>query len=83
MEMLVIIRGQNILRLRKFDYTKHPMAKDLIPVSIQNYCPEICYPVQAESVNEPAVPAKQENKKKKFAYGNAKAEPISSPPDEF
>lgn len=38
-EMLVIIRGQNILKLTKFDYTKHPMSKELIPVSIYDYNP--------------------------------------------
>ena len=38
-EMLVIIRGQNILKLNKFDYTKHPMSKELVPVSIYDYSP--------------------------------------------
>lgn len=38
-EMLVIIRGQNLLKLNKFDYTKHPMSRQMRPVSIQNYNP--------------------------------------------
>ena len=36
-EMLVVIRGQNILKLNKFDFTHHPMSKELVPVSILNY----------------------------------------------
>ena len=43
-EMLVIIRGQNILKLNKFDYTRHPMSQQMRPVSIQAYNPiEITY----------------------------------------
>ena len=38
-EMLVVIRGQNILKLTKFDYTNHPMSTELIPVSIYDYNP--------------------------------------------
>ena len=38
-EMLVVIRGQNILKLNKFDFTRHPMSKELVPVSILNYSP--------------------------------------------
>lgn len=38
-EMLVIIRGQNILKLNKFDYTRHPMSKQMRPVSIIDYNP--------------------------------------------
>lgn len=38
-EMLVIIRGQNILKLNTFDYTKHPMSRQMRPVSILDYNP--------------------------------------------
>ena len=38
-EMLVVIRGQNILKLNKFDYTGHPMSRQMIPVSILDYAP--------------------------------------------
>lgn len=38
-EMLVVIRGQNILKLNKFDYTLHPMSRELISVSISDYTP--------------------------------------------
>lgn len=38
-EMLAIIRGQNILKLNKFDYTRHPMSKEMVRTSIMDYCP--------------------------------------------
>lgn len=38
-EMLVIIRGQNILKLNKFDYTRHPMSMEMVRVSIMDYNP--------------------------------------------
>ncbi len=38
-EMLAIIRGHNILWLDKFDYTKHPMAKQIVKASLMNYNP--------------------------------------------
>lgn len=38
-EMLVIIRGQNILKLNKFDYTRHPMSKEMVRISIMDYQP--------------------------------------------
>ena len=48
-EMLVVIRGQNILKLNKFDFTRHPMSKELVPVNILNYSP-------GRSFTIPAVP---------------------------
>ena len=42
-EMLVVIRGQNMLKLNKFDYTKHPMSKQMIPASIFDYSPSLSY----------------------------------------
>lgn len=83
-EMLVIIRGQNILKLTKFDYTKHPMAKELVPVSILNYSPQFAYrpivPVAAVA-EEPA--GKEETKRSKFAYDQARKESSSNPPLDF
>ena len=38
-EMLVVIRGQNVLKLNKFDFTGHPMSRQMIPVSIMDYSP--------------------------------------------
>ena len=38
-ELLCIVRGCNILKLRKFDYTSHPMARQIRRVSVYNYEP--------------------------------------------
>ena len=38
-ELLIIIRGENVLRAKKFDYTKHPYAKELFRSSIFDYNP--------------------------------------------
>lgn len=43
-EMLVIIRGQNILKLTKFDYTRHPMSREMVRVSIADYHPSNNFP---------------------------------------
>lgn len=36
-ELLVIIRGQKVLRAKKFDYTGHPYAKECTKASIRDY----------------------------------------------
>jgi len=38
-QLLIVIRGENVLRARKFDYTRHPYARRLIPASIFDYSP--------------------------------------------
>ena len=48
-EMLVIIRGPNLLKLNKFDYTRHPMSRQMLPVSILDYKPD---DTQMEIMNE-------------------------------
>lgn len=39
-EMLAIIRGQNVLRLKKLDYTKHPFSKNIKRISLSDYIPK-------------------------------------------
>ena len=39
-ELLIILRGENVLRANKFDYTRHPYAKLLEASSIFDYNPE-------------------------------------------
>ena len=36
-ELLIIIRGQKVLRAKKFDFTEHPYAKECQKASIQDY----------------------------------------------
>ena len=89
-EMLVIIRGQNILKLTKFDYTRHPMSKEMIPVSIMDYQPVVVYnPVFTQapgSQNEqPERTSKRRNIKKNDALRATASdmEKSSKPPTEF
>ena len=35
--ILIDVRGHNLLLAEKFDYTEHPMSKELVRTSIQNY----------------------------------------------
>ena len=39
-QALVIIRGQKVLRIRKFDYSRHPEAKKLTLEKTEDYIPE-------------------------------------------
>lgn len=83
-ELLVVIRGHNVLKLEKFDYTTHPLAKQLSPVSMHDYMPshadtQFC---KTETKTRPAategesnIPAK--NTRRKTLYSSA------TPPSEF
>ena len=43
-QLLIIIRGQKILRAKKFDYTGHPYAKECVKTSIRDYPQLQCTP---------------------------------------
>ena len=67
-EMLVIIRGQNMLKLKKFDYTRHPMSKELVPTTIQSYNPRQQYAVpQTETTSAAASSPTKKNRGKKLS----------------
>ena len=67
-EMLVIIRGQNLLKLKKFDYTRHPMSKELVPTTIQSYNPRQQYAVpQTETTSAPVSSAPKKTRGKKLS----------------
>lgn len=61
-ELLCIIRGCNVLRLNKLDYTRHPIAERMVRASIMDYRPaseSVCgtdgaAPVETEPPVEPA-----------------------------
>ena len=77
-EMLVVIRGQNLLKLNKFDYTRHPMAKELLKVSIMDYCPRTSFnPIFSA---EPE--ATKENKPRRKTNGR-KLSRLDVPPEGF
>lgn len=54
-ELLIVLRGENILKANKFDYSRHPMAKELVPASITDYygtCPAPPSPIDLPAVPE-------------------------------
>ena len=57
-EMLVIIRGQNILKLNKFDYTRHPMSREMVRISIMDYHPRTGFPSMTQTDIEKTPEAK-------------------------
>ena len=77
-ELLCIIRGHNVLKLKKLDYTKHPMSSQIIRSSIMDYCPADAFhqPVQTEPLPSDPEPVKKPARRKSL-YSSAK------PPSEF
>lgn len=77
-EMLVIIRGQNILKLKKFDYTRHPMSKEMVRTSIMDYNPRFQFvsPSQIEPEKPPEEKPKRQSRSRKLSRAD-------SPPPEF
>ena len=76
-ELLVIIRGHNILKLNKLDYTKLPMAKEIVRSSIMDYTPAgDCTPVPQP---EPVQPSQEKPPapKRRSLYSSAQ------PPTDF
>lgn len=76
-EMLCIIRGCNVLKLNKLDFTKHPMAGQIVKASVYDYKPETEFtaPAPGESTTEQK-PEKKPTRKKSL-YSSAQ------PPTEF
>ncbi len=80
-ELLCIIRGHNIVKLKKLDYTKHPMSAEISKTSIMDYVPA-APPEQPCKVHEPPregedTPKPAPAARKTTLYSSAK------PPDEF
>ena len=82
-EMLVIIRGQNILKLTKFDYTRHPMSKELVPVSIMYYVPAFEYRPMQPYKSPVKEPERKEEPKKPTQPRKPKKENKTAPPEDF
>jgi len=77
-EMLVVIRGCNMLKLKKLDYTKHPMSQKIEKRSVYDYTPLRPMPVyQTEPVSVPAPSAQKRPDRRTRGYGTAK------PPSDF
>ena len=65
-EMLCVIRGSNILKLKKLDYSLHPLYAQIRKTSAQDYLPSVIAEAEAE-----AVPENQKEKSKKKLYSSA------------
>ena len=82
-ELLCIIRGCNVLKLRKLDYTRHPMSGEMERVSIMDYRPTLIVgaseftPTQSVSAVPDRDKPQPARKSKPSLYSSAK------PPSEF
>ena len=71
-EMLCVIRGSNILKLKKLDYSQHPLYAQIRKTSVQDYLPSVMAEIEPEEV-----PENQKEKSKKKLYSSA------HPPGDF
>ena len=78
-ELLIIIRGQKVLRAKKFDYTGHPYAKDCVKASILDYKSNHSPPPMPEIIQEAPVAAGEEKRTKPKAQKPA-ASGTAKPP---
>lgn len=80
-ELLCIIRGCNMLKLSKLDYTKHQMSKQIVKSSVMDYHPNTAYDPMPQTEPEMAPEETREPVKKpprrKSLYSSAQ------PPTEF
>lgn len=76
-EMLCVIRGCNILKLRKIDFTKHPMSKKIIKTSVMEYQPVPIFMSSDSGKYDQKPKTDKKTSRKKSLYSSAK------PPTEF
>ena len=76
-EMLCVIRGCNLLKLEKLDFTKHPMSKQIVRASIMDYQPTTIFTAPILSEPIPVTEPEKKPARKKSLYSSAK------PPAEF
>lgn len=64
-EMLVVTSGQQILKLNKCDYTKHPMSKEIVQESAYTYIPERLQHLMSEAAEQIKSETKTDKPKEK------------------
>lgn len=74
-ELLCIIRGHNVLKLNKLDFTQHPMSRQIVKASVYDYTPVI--PEPSAVTDAPAEQPQKKPGRKKPLYSSA------TPPSEF
>ena len=78
-ELLVVIRGHNLLKLEKVDYTELPMVKEIVRSSVLEYRPErLPNAPQAQAPFSREVESPQEKPQRKPRLYS-----VSKPPEEF
>lgn len=79
-EALIILRGQKVLRVEKYDYTLHPDAKKLIPRKASDHIPAWRENgIHEESDYMPKSPATATRKKRGSASGNTARKKVQEP----
>ena len=77
-ELLCVIRGYNLLKLKKLDYTRHGMSREIEHISIMDYTPSPIPSPPPQYTPPPNDPVTQEKPaKRRTLYSSAK------PPEEF
>ncbi len=91
-ELLIILRGQKVLKVNKFDYTSHPMAKRIVRTPIYEYVPtQHASPASLHQTEPDDIPTPQTESIKNKQRSEAIAQPAAGsslyksakPPDEF
>jgi len=75
-ELLIIIRGQKILKAFKFDYTGHPLSKHMVRTPISEYQPQ-------QRMYTPTHQIETENPRKDPPGARSKLCPTDQPPEGF
>ena len=76
-ELLIIIRGQKVLKALKFDYTGHPLSKQMVRTPISEYQPTPRSASVTPHQYEPELPRKASPGAKTKYYGSLQ------PPEDF
>ena len=78
-ELLVVIRGHNLLKLQKVDYTELPMAKEIFRASVLEYTPARPLETEPPRTQHPQPSDREPDPPRRRArlYGSSK------PPEEF
>lgn len=75
-ELLVIIRGQKVLRAKKFDFTEHPYAKDCRKASILDFVPSNQVPEAKVTVVDAPAPSPESSPPASNAPEQKKTKPV-------
>ena len=78
-ELLVVIRGHNLLKLEKVDYTELPMAKEIVRSSVLEYTPKR---IPERAVTPDPMPKESQTSQGK-PRRKARLYSVSQPPEEF